>query len=553
MRTRRLIRLVSLPASINSLVTAFSAFGWLAVGTLYWSTRDQVRHWDAVRLLDPSSFVVLVIVAAKLAAGLSLCAMLVRDLRQRHKRQHFEWIGSICTFLAVMLAALCATTLLDIGFPQRRDEALLHDVFFTVVCAGMALGLLLQPRGERRHAAGLGGSQVIVVNLALALVLAEGTLVVWARVHPSVLFMDQASAERRLEANRNPGHVYFGYPFNSGGYHDEPFFIAGEGDVLVAVIGDSFGTGVVPYPYNFVTRLESQLKQSLETVSGRVAAHNFALPSIGMPEYAHLLETEVLETRPALVVLSVFVGNDLDELEAYLPKRDRLRYSLIDWYVYQVPRRLWRLARELLKRDGGGVLHVGEVPPDGTQRQADAANEVALIIPDYVDDASLEPPTFSVDGFMEIERYRAEVCHVGREETEQNYSAFFRVLADFDEKLGERLIVLLIPDEFQVNDALWAQILADKAHPERYVRNLPQQRVAEFAQVHGLTVVDALPALRQAEAGGRTYHLRDTHLNARGNQVVADVLTGAVITSLKSLEINTQTALTPSVLNAQKQ
>ncbi len=77
-------------------------------------------------------------------------------------------------------------------------------------------------RGERRHAAGLGVSQVIVVNLVLALVLAEGTLVVWARVHPSVLFMDQASAERRLEANRNPGHVYFGYPFNSGGYHDEP-------------------------------------------------------------------------------------------------------------------------------------------------------------------------------------------------------------------------------------------------------------------------------------------------------------------------------------------
>lgn len=44
----------------------------------------------------------------------------------------------------------------------------------------------------------------------------------------------------------------------------------------------------------------------------------------------------------------------------------------------------------------------------------------------------------------------------------------------------------------------------------------------------GIDCLDILPALREAEAGGRTYHLQDTHPNTRGNAVIGGRLAQAL-------------------------
>jgi hypothetical protein len=86
--------------------------------------------------------------------------------------------------------------------------------------------------------------------------------------------------------------------------------------------------------------------------------------------------------------------------------------------------------------------------------------------------------------------------------------------------------VLLIPDEFQVEDDLWHQI--EQRAGRTLQRDLPQKLLGVWLAEQGIDYLDLLPVLRavpELDDGQRhVYHLRDTHLNARGNRAVAEAL-----------------------------
>ena len=85
---------------------------------------------------------------------------------------------------------------------------------------------------------------------------------------------------------------------------------------------------------------------------------------------------------------------------------------------------------------------------------------------------------------------------------------------------------MLIPDEFQVEDALWEQIVARAG--VTLERDRPQRLVAGFLEERGVPFLDLLPVLRAvpplSDGNRHLYHSRDTHFNARGNRVVAEAL-----------------------------
>ena len=76
-------------------------------------------------------------------------------------------------------------------------------------------------------------------------------------------------------------------------------------------MGDSFAHSIVPYSRTFATIAERGLEQALPNSYSRIAVHNLGVPAIGMPQYAYLLNEEVLALLPTLVVLAVFIGNDI--------------------------------------------------------------------------------------------------------------------------------------------------------------------------------------------------------------------------------------------------
>ena len=338
-------------------------------------------------------------------------------------------------------------------------------------------------------------------NLLLVLVLSEAVVNICARYSTSPLFLNMASVEANLARARETGTKhYFNFPLNRGGYHDQEFFSAEAGELVAAVLGDSFGFGIVPYAYNFVTVAEREVQTVLSNRYQRVALHNFGLPSIGMDEYAHLLETEALATNPLAVLLCVYVGNDISESR---PKGWPY-YKFQSWWVWMVVERLLLIS--------GEQVATGSRPPPPSMLPEPT-------LPDYIQDSAKEPPKLSEEAFLRIEAQHMEILGEGDRQVEENYRFFFKSLDRIRRRAGERLLLVLIPDEFQVNDDLYRRLLSRKGVSRGLNREYPQQRIRAYCGEHDIPLLDLLPPLREAERSGRTYHRRDTHWNARGNRV----------------------------------
>jgi hypothetical protein len=109
------------------------------------------------------------------------------------------------------------------------------------------------------------------------------------------------------------------------------------------------------------------------------------------------------------------------------------------------------------------------------------------------------------------------------------YEDFFEALEGVERAAGDiPLKFVLIPDEFQVEDELWEEIVRQSGKP--LDRDLPQRRIVEWLQARGRSVLDLLPLLRAVEPleDGRrhVYHAQNMHFNARGNAIAGRALAG---------------------------
>jgi hypothetical protein len=129
-----------------------------------------------------------------------------------------------------------------------------------------------------------------------------------------------------------------------------------------------------------------------------------------------------------------------------------------------------------------------------------------------------------------------EIARSGKR-TEENYANFFVWLEHFRQTVKEKFLVVLIPDEFQVNDALYGELTALPGIAGQPAdRFLPQKRILEFCRKQKIDCLDLLPVLQEAEKSGHTYHVRDTHWNARGNRIAAEAIESRLITVLSGRE-----------------
>ena len=403
------------------------------------------------------------------------------------------------------------------GRLSPQDERLVPLLWGSAACGAVlallaawwASGWALRP-GLRRW---LRAIDLLTMNALLLLGTGEVALRVVQRVAPSRLLWDDSSAARSVVDQRRcePG-LWFRYRCNSLGYPDEEFFEPGPDDYSVALIADSFGVGSVPWSHHFATLAEAALRERLRGRYARVAIDNRSVIGIDLPGYRYIFEHEVRDRAYRQVVLCFFVGNDMARPVETGPWRRLVR--LQGWLPIEVTRRLWLLAR--------GVER--ERPPDDSQMEE---------TPAFLDDPSLEEPYFTEAAFLDLEQEHVVVTLAGLHYVEELYRSTQSELEGWHEALGPRLLLVLIPDEFQVNDALWRKLLVASARsyglpPTAFQRDLPQRRIRRWAEERGVRVLDLLPALREAEREARTYHLRDTHWNAHGNRVAAGELVKAL-------------------------
>jgi hypothetical protein len=416
--------------------------------------------------------------------------------------------------LAVGSALLLTTAAEILGLVADSRFDLRWLALMWTVLAGEAWALLLLAdarRGSRLRAvlvayAGRAGL------LAAALVLLEGGASWLASNSGHPLFARAGGSAAAIERNRGaPGALRFGFPLNAGGFNDEAQAAELGADVRVALVADSFGFGIVPHHEHFATVAEHRLAQRSTSGGPRISILNMGIPAIGPREYELLIASEVEALAPDRVIVALFVGNDLLESRADRPKR----YSLRQWWIWRIPERL------LLPLLEGGAAVGGSERVAGDGSGSVVARE-ALPVPPGRAVAAVERPTFSEAAFTRIESDRLEALF--SEDSERLYEALFRILARIHDHLGSRLAIVLIPDEFQVDEALLDRLLRHREHPLEAPIDRPQERIVTWAGARGIPVLDLLPALRDVQVREATYHLRDTHWNAAGNRVAGEAL-----------------------------
>lgn len=291
------------------------------------------------------------------------------------------------------------------------------------------------------------------------------------------------------------------------------------GAYRIVAIGDSFTVGAGEHDKTWPALLENALA---DRMNRPIEVFALGVPGVGPQFELRLWELERDLLQPDLVIVAFFVGNDFtdDEELALQPSSEArlLRAS----YTARLVRNLYRLRSERsagfegrasvpsrpesARHPGGGFA----VPTDDIQRLT-FSRERHLLIEGYRMQITMDDHR---DDFLRLSTRVAQVL--------QRFQA--EVLAT-----GAQFLVMIIPDEFQVDDAVRRDVL-ERLDIESTAIHLdrPQTRLKELLGSAGVPYLDLLPAFRAAGRSERLYYPRNTHWNDAGNALAARLLTDRV-------------------------
>ena len=382
-------------------------------------------------------------------------------------------------------------------------------VALCAAASAWACGLFWLPPG-RPLSGGWRRLEILVCNLCLVALLAEGALrgLGLCTTSPLLARKTMSSAARMHRHAMPPHSVHLGFRCNALGFYDEEFARNERTPRAVAVLGDSFAASYVPHAYHYTTVAERALPGT--------AIWNLGWAALGPDEYVLLHDDYVAKLQPDALLVALFLGNDLLEVQ---PAATADRW-LAGWFdrgsvlLCEVPRRLGLLAR------------ARAVDPIPDRETAIVTGEAALVARwPHLADPLREPGTFAPEAFLELETARARgACTPDPASLE----ALETRLRELRARAGKRPFgVLLLPDEFMLEDRLWQQLRA-RAPELGDKRQRLREHLLTFCRNEGMPHLDLLPALAAvpplADGDRHLYLLRDTHWNARGNAVAGAAL-----------------------------
>lgn len=324
----------------------------------------------------------------------------------------------------------------------------------------------------------------------VTLVLLEVSLRLVNAFSPIFIFYSDSFGRYRGQ----PGAPHFDARLNSRGFNDVEREVSRAARVRhrVVAIGDSFAFGVVPRANNYLALLERAL-----ATDGSVEVINMGVAGTEPRDYLAILVEEGLAFHPDLVVVGFYIGNDFEA---------RARKPYEHSYVATLGHFLWTLGRA-----GRSVV---------VNRDATAGA--------YDDGA----PSLEEEAFRRILMDRAAI-YMGEDAALTGPAAraagYLREMRDLSAGAGAEFLVVLLPDEVQVDVALQQDVArAWGVSRESIDLTRPTRVIAEALSREGIRVLDLLPAFAREAARTRLYKPRDTHWNIEGNRLAATTMAPAV-------------------------
>ncbi len=350
-------------------------------------------------------------------------------------------------------------------------------------------------------------------SVVLTLVVIEVGLAI---VHPTPY-----SIENNMYFDPDPHTGYRLRPSSSGVYHkgipavanehghrDDPVTIEKpQGVFRILVLGDSFTAGAnVEQDEAYPQVLEAFLNES---GSRRVEVVDSGVGGWSPFQYAQYYEHYGWKFEPDMVVVGFFVGNDtykehtkVEDLKtAVLGRRVRRksaagRFIRLKVFLYTHS----HIARR--------VLYTGPVYDDLDMTREDCTDFSEIFL--GVQKARLH--NHSRRSPVQEERVANAVHQISR--------IHERATRD-----GIPILVALIPDENQINEALQQLVIAD-ANTADYDFEMPQPMLAEKFAEPGIPVLDLLPVFR---ADPRCLYMNDSHWTAEGHALAARAIQQHVV------------------------
>ncbi len=251
--------------------------------------------------------------------------------------------------------------------------------------------------------------------------------------------------------------------------------------------------------------------------SHKIDIINAGYPGTHTGEELAMLKKYGLQYNPDLVVLGFFMGNDFVDGD---PDRKRI---IVNGIYMDISRKteLRVLGYPIIPHSRLLMFIKQKYTVYKETKKAAQSNQ----------SQPKEPGTFSEDTYLDIERGRLEFFNLsylrdGRFQPKIDY--ILQSIAEMDAQLKSRnikLIVAIYPDEFQINEKLLQPVLDKyKLHRENYDLNPGQSILKPFLDSKGIPFIDFADRFRAEGKKQDLYLFRDTHWNAAGNQLAADIL-----------------------------
>jgi lysophospholipase L1-like esterase len=288
------------------------------------------------------------------------------------------------------------------------------------------------------------------------------------------------------------------------------------GALRVVVLGDSFAyaSGGLSHDEVWPQRLEQALGRRRD---GPVEVLSFGWPSVGPDFYRRIWELEGARLEADVVVVSLFLGNDLQD-----PRANRAAETVLDaWarhsYAVRLVRNTW-LAETGLEEPQEPPPAESAAPPLSVGGVQDPGVELA-VVPRLTEErfvAAQERCLRILDRDFP-QRVERAVRRVGRQ---------LEAIVESAAAADTHVVVMLVPAEAQVSPAL-ARTVAESLGKDldRFDLGAAAAGLAAWCAARDVACLDLTPAFAERARTERLYHRRDTHWNRAGNALAARELT----------------------------
>jgi hypothetical protein len=334
-----------------------------------------------------------------------------------------------------------------------------------------------------------------------------------------------------------PHRRWLNYWTNAQGFNDEEFIVPKPaGRFRIMAVGDSFTFGLVPYPLNVMTLVETSLRVACPNRDLDVL--NFGIPGANVADYRTVIELGYATYDPDLVLVNVYVGNDAPDLYHRRAGGPSLRRLLRHSYLWTYLQNVLVIRRSV--PSVGALIGSVQGPATAGDTAGESPRGGQIVNPRYRmpdDDPALVGPVLDEKvyrRFLTDEMGRFYVPPDARE-IEEAWRATLEqleVVRLHVAERGGRLVIALYPSVLQIDAGLRSEVI-NQLHgqprdggitPDTVDPQLPNRVLLAYCRDHGLACQDLMPMLDRAsrESVEPLYKAREPHWTPRGNRVAAE-------------------------------